>query len=57
MNRKERNSNMELLRIIAMLMIVCGHIFKFWKSDYIGMPEYDLMPDSFFLTNQGVDLF
>ena len=57
MNRKERNSNMELLRIIAMLMIVCGHIFKFWKSDYIGMPEYDLMPDSFFLTNQGVDIF
>lgn len=25
---KKRNSNMELLRIMAMLMIICYHIFR-----------------------------
>jgi len=49
----ERNSNIEILRIIAMLMIVVGHLYKFLNV------VYDLPSgiDSFAITNAGVDIF
>lgn len=55
---KVRNSNFELLRIIAMLMIVVGHLYKFWNES----PEFASNSDDdifypWFITNQGVDIF
>lgn len=57
--KAKRNSNFEMLRIIAMLMIVIGHLYKFWyESD---SPEsarnLENLFTPWFLTNQGVDIF
>lgn len=50
-----RNSNFELLRIVAMLMIVIGHLYKFWDNSAVSQEEGIIYP--WFLTNQGVDIF
>ena len=53
-----RNSNVEMLRILAMLMIVVGHLFKYWESGIYNItPPLKDPVNSFFLTNVGVDVF
>lgn len=34
-----RNSNFELLRIVAMLMIVIGHLYKFWDNSAVSQEK------------------
>lgn len=37
---KERNSNIELLRIICMLFVIAGHVIMKYKNDTLGTSEY-----------------
>lgn len=61
--KKERNSNIELLRIISMLLIILYHIFRRYSGDYEG--NFSTLPLHVYLTQTmlgiwgllGVDIF
>lgn len=40
MVKKERNSNIELLRIICMYFVIAGHVIMKYKNDSLGTNEY-----------------
>lgn len=56
---EKRNSSIELLRIISMLMITTGHLYSFWMNGFDGktpvLEDYNFLP--YIITRPGVDIF